>query len=381
MADLRKKATKAYVSIIDRLRKVAVGNHLGQMAAKGLRTVEEANGRPEIAKHIIGISKMADACIVSYPFPENYPAEFRRKKAFEDRLVYNLQNVRVSPYSAMVWTPAGTLLEESTGTVRKILTWANTGYELLLPSKILNEPAPIICLSTSYFYHFFWDYLPNLVILARRYPNLKVLTEPLDKQPDYAKSAFEMVLGSSWKSRMVEVESVVQLPNVIMPQIEVYSGFIHPALLAAMRSFFIPMAAKVSQGHEKIYVSRSRSPRRPIENEVALEVVLKARGFHIIYLESMALLEQFAAFTHAKLVVAPHGAGLVYLGLTEAPPTLLEIYPAGYFNDCFARLALQQGGRYDYAYCTPTDRKDTAGMVVIAYVLDKLERLEKSELV
>ena len=97
---------------------------------------------------------------------------------------------------------------------------------------------------------------------------------------------------------------------------------------------------------ERIYVSRAKARRRRLSNEDALWPHLEARGFRKLFLEEMPWVEQIAAFRAARVVVAPHGAGLANLVFCEAGARVVEIFNRAYVNPCFWRLAALKGLDY-----------------------------------
>jgi len=80
------------------------------------------------------------------------------------------------------------------------------------------------------------------------------------------------------------------------------------------------------EASELVYVSREGSETRRVTNEKDLVAVLEQRGFRTCRLEEMSVSEQVRLFSAAKVVVAPHGAGLSNLAFAESP-TVVELFP------------------------------------------------------
>jgi len=76
-----------------------------------------------------------------------------------------------------------------------------------------------------------------------------------------------------------------------------------------------------------LYISRRDSGFRAMENEAALEEVLAQRGFRVVALSGRPLLEQIRIVRAARLIVAPHGAGLAHLALARPGVAVLELMP------------------------------------------------------
>ena len=68
-----------------------------------------------------------------------------------------------------------------------------------------------------------------------------------------------------------------------------------------------------------------------MEGEELLETVLKARGFYIYYAEAHRMVDQIAAFSQARCIVAPHGAGLSNLVWADNPCHVVGNLPTGLF--------------------------------------------------
>ncbi|MBW8780582.1 MAG: DUF563 domain-containing protein [Verrucomicrobia bacterium] len=97
---------------------------------------------------------------------------------------------------------------------------------------------------------------------------------------------------------------------------------------------------------ERLYISREKAGRRRVLNEAALWPVLQAQGFQKTHLEDLSWEEQIAAFREAKIVVAPHGAGLANLTFCQPGTRVVEFFNRVYFNPCFWRLAALAGLDY-----------------------------------
>ena len=98
-----------------------------------------------------------------------------------------------------------------------------------------------------------------------------------------------------------------------------------------LRNKFLPQVAeldKINHKHKYIYISRKKAAKRKIINEEELISFLEKHGFQPIILEKLAFLEQVALFSQAKVVIAPHGAGLTNLVFSRPGTKVLEIMPA-----------------------------------------------------
>ena len=106
-----------------------------------------------------------------------------------------------------------------------------------------------------------------------------------------------------------------------------------------------PGRAMAGRG-ERIYLTREKARRRRVVNESAVWAELAARGFVKVALEDLSWAEQIAACRAARVVVAPHGAGLANLVFCEAGTRVVELVNRVYFNPVFWRLAALRGLDY-----------------------------------
>ncbi len=99
-----------------------------------------------------------------------------------------------------------------------------------------------------------------------------------------------------------------------------------------------------------LYISRRDSALRPMLNEAVLEAALARLGFSAVTLSSLSLAEQISRVRRARMIVAPHGAGLAHLLLARPGTQVLEITNSrdGFHHLTFgmARLSRLRGHRH-----------------------------------
>ncbi len=99
-------------------------------------------------------------------------------------------------------------------------------------------------------------------------------------------------------------------------------------------------------GHERLYISRRKAKHRKVINDGDIEPYLQSLGFEPVLLESLTVAEQALAFQAAKIVVAPHGAGLTNLVFCRPDTVVIEIFSPSYINCCYWALSNWIGARY-----------------------------------
>lgn len=109
------------------------------------------------------------------------------------------------------------------------------------------------------------------------------------------------------------------------------------------------------QGYRKIYISRRDASARPILNVDEVESLAVEYGFELLVTGQMSLKEQIAAFQGARIVVGPHGAGLINSIFCPPGATLIELFPEYMLGAQFWTSASLRGLEYGYLCGTSFD--------------------------
>jgi capsular polysaccharide biosynthesis protein len=94
-----------------------------------------------------------------------------------------------------------------------------------------------------------------------------------------------------------------------------------------------------------LYASRREQPNRRLLNEADVEAMLGGLGFRIIVPGEMSVADQIGAFSRARVVVAPHGAGLANMVFAPRGATLVEITSSAILHMDEFRVAAAAGGQ------------------------------------
>lgn len=98
--------------------------------------------------------------------------------------------------------------------------------------------------------------------------------------------------------------------------------------------------------YDKIYVSRSKTKRRPMNNERKVEDLLAKKGFKVLFFEDYTFEEQIRFMKSARVVIAPHGAGLTNIVYCAPSTIIVELLCEYYLNCCFYKLSVVSKHRY-----------------------------------
>ncbi len=352
------------VRVADRLATPLLGEVAARVTDHTVRSLEEHAWRPEVARHLDGLTPWRCPALVTYDLADDLPPGFRRARAFDARPLADLRDVVVSPTSGMVWTDE-VVLEESVGSLHRLLGWADLRHELLRRPGTVRAEGPLVPLPPTPFFHFLTETLPAAVAALGHRPGAGLLMPP--DPPAYVTDAAAWLADVGLASAPpVVATGPVRVEALVLAAHEPLSGFIHPDDVALLRDTLggdLPAA-----GHRRIYVSRRLAAARSLAGEAALETALRGVEVTPVVLEELDLRAQARTLAEAAVVVAPHGAGLAHLVWAAPGTTVVEVFPHGFVNDCYARLCASLGLAHHAVWADPDGTVDTAA--VLAHVPD-----------
>lgn len=129
-----------------------------------------------------------------------------------------------------------------------------------------------------------------------------------------------------------------------------YSGHMPKWVCKLLRELFLLKGNKKENlGYDYIYITREKAIYRRVINEDEIFQFLESMGFKKIYLENLSIEEQASVMNNAKVIVAPHGAGLANLVFCKPGTKVLEIFSPNYVNTLYHTLSSQIGLDYSYS--------------------------------
>lgn len=226
--------------------------------------------------------------------------------------------------------------------------------------------------SANYF-HWMTDCLPRLwlglqegkskkAILMESFKHLPYVSQSLKLlgvQPVYFKSGENL-----WVENLVLTGRTANFAN-----------FNEPLTLLTREKMAIK--ADVSP-FRKIYVSRKLATKRKAHNELEVELLVRKKGYEIIYMEKLNLKEQVSLMAHTKIMVSLHGAALTNMLFMQEDKTVVELRnQSDDKTNCYFNLASTLVIKYFYTQ-NKGDHKNTIAtdftvdMLALEKVLDEL---------
>ena len=124
-------------------------------------------------------------------------------------------------------------------------------------------------------------------------------------------------------------------------------------LIKQMKNIFFD-TLKISEKDKqdrKLYISRKKSQKRKISNEIEVEKFLEELEFECVYLEDYSLENQIKILSQSKIVISPHGAGLTNIMFMKEGSTVIELKAKNNDYWCFFSLARLSNLKYYYLLC------------------------------
>lgn len=301
-----------------------------------VRSIPERWLDSSVRKHIANIQVIRHAGIETFSYSSVLPPAFRTEMHFALRHVYHLLDVAVHTTTGACASPP-LFFQESYGSLRRCL------IDRPFPSsnaKSLENTGPVTCVGSAGYYHFLLEEMPRMLWVIEFYNNITVMVHRA--APCYVFDALQAMikLGIIASDLLIIDDEDVHVSDYIFTQAEAYSGFVNMLDIQLLRRSLLITLKKNVLSPRYIYISRKNS-HRSFCNEEELIALMDNLGFDVCYLEEMSFESQIRLFEAAKVIVAPHGAGLANILWCEPGTHIVELFSPRYFNDCYARLCSQ----------------------------------------
>ncbi|MFK7694079.1 glycosyltransferase 61 family protein [Paenibacillus sp. HJGM_3] len=219
------------------------------------------------------------------------------------------------------------------------------------PVRYTSETVAVLTSSASYnYYHWTFDVLTRIELLRRT-------GIPIDKYAisrrggDFSFQDETLAIMGIPKEKLIKCDARTHLraETLVVPSMAGYTGHMPKQLCQALRErIVLDRGLQPVNEFKRIFISRSRAPRRKMLNEPDVFRLLQNYGFRSVELEGLTVTEQARIFLSAEIIVSPHGAGLANLVYCTPGTKLLEIFSPKYVHPCYWILSEQAGLDYYY---------------------------------
>lgn len=196
---------------------------------------------------------------------------------------------------------------------------------------ITNIEGTAACLAIRYssnYFHWMFDLLPRIELLRLSGIDLNSINNFIINNYDYA---FQKETLNSFGVNEDKIiyngdYSYIQVNQVLIPSSPFNIGIIPQWSCEFLRRQFLPSQTIKSSQPERIYISRHQASYRRVFNEDILISFLQKLGFESYTLEALSVAEQASLFAGAKVIIAPHGAGLTNIVFCNPGTKVIEIF-------------------------------------------------------
>lgn len=194
---------------------------------------------------------------------------------------------------------------------------------------------------TNNYYHWVLEVLPRLGILMKSGLNWDRIF--VSTPNSYQKDSIAMAGISSALLLDPVVQPHVEADCLLVPSREL-NGKPSPSAVRFLRGLFV--GGKSGTKNRYIYISRQKSSRRRVLNNLEVESLLNLMGFQTVYCENLSFAAQVDLFSDASVIVAPHGAGLTNIAFCAPGAYIVEFFSPDYVNLCYWALSHACGHYY-----------------------------------
>ncbi len=217
---------------------------------------------------------------------------------------------------------------------------------------------------TKNYCHFLWESLSKLVVMKREFQNPLLLLPKSYTKIDFVMKSLEVFGFDRSNIKLIPKKSRFKIRNLaFIPVINIGTpGYYDFLKFNEIREIFLKkFAAQLTKNFgEKIYISRSNPQNvvsRRVSNEAELVKMLEKQGFKTVYMENFSFLEQVSIMSHARFIVASHGAGITNAMFAKDGCHLIEL-----INDkrgilCFEEMCGRMKISYERFDCKQADSR------------------------
>ena len=122
--------------------------------------------------------------------------------------------------------------------------------------------------------------------------------------------------------------------SLVLPSYSQHCGWLSRELIDFVKLNLGDALSPIS-AEDELKIVVGRRGKRQILNQDEIMAKAASRGFSLVYLEDLSVLQQAKLFASACCVIAPHGAGLTNLIYCRPGTRVFEFFGRSYQNACF----------------------------------------------
>jgi hypothetical protein len=272
--------------------------------------------------------------------------------------ILEMNEVNISPEGIIFKN--GRILAESFNYRHEFIRWANAerlfkffvrNYVFRTKQRLDDQGFWITDNWGSAYFHWLLDSVPRLYVVRDQLPGSTLLLPEAFRSSRYIlPSLAPFDIGSI---RFVRRREVLRCRKLVVPSHTGSSGEYNEEVVRGLRQFYRSYYdGGNNNSPERIYISRSKATKRRITNENEVIEVVKGYGFSVVCFEDFPFEEQVKMMSHARHVVANHGAGLANMLFLPERSSVFELRRFGDSTcNCYFILAAALDLKFYYQLC------------------------------
>lgn len=226
-------------------------------------------------------------------------------------------------------------------------------------AKTSETLAVLTSIASSNYYHWMFDVLSRLDLLRRS--GIAIDRYVINRQGSFAFQDETLAALGIPKEKLIDCNSQthIEARNLVVSSMPGCMGNVPKWVCDFLRrELLFNRGIKPIVGFERIYITRAHTKYRKVKNEEAVIRMLKSLGFRVVATEFLSVREEAQIFSSAKVVVAPHGAGLTNIIFCRPGTKVVEIFAPNYVHPVF--WVPSRHLELDYYYFTGEGQLDPA---------------------
>lgn len=248
-----------------------------------------------------------------------------------------------------------------------------------------GEAALLTSLGGHNYFHWMFHVLPRLALMEQVGVDLDLIEKFFVNEISAAFQVETLKTLGIGTDRVIESHSDthVRVDSLLLPSRPSRMSEMPKWVCEFLRDKFLRTAPAVvghPKARERLYISRGKAAHRKVINEAEIEAYLHSLGFESVLLEALTVAEQASTLHSARVVVAPHGAGLTNLVFCRPDTIVIEMFSPSYINCCYWALSNWVDAQYYFLLGSGgRDREDLFALgediVVEVDVLEEILKL------
>jgi capsular polysaccharide biosynthesis protein len=251
---------------------------------------------------------------------------------------------------------------------RSVLKFFASNYLLRRRRRFGGEAIWVVDDWSGAYFHWLTDVLSRLYTVRERARRSVLLLPHRFKGLQYVGPSL-----SPFAVRRVEYINpgeVLICDKLVVPTHTAPSGHYNEEVISGVRELLVDYygGARGEAAGGRVYISRSKAPKRRVVNEEEVIGVLREFDFEIVHAEDCSFEQQVRVAAGARYLVSNHGAGLTNMLFMPPGASVLELrHREDRVNNCYFTLASALDLNYLYQTCeseNPGEDPHTANLTV-----------------